>query len=65
VNAVMAGALFQGLALLSVDCVYHHTYSVPGANPGGGRLGQMPLLKPTKVTLFTMILYNTENNIRD
>ena len=31
----MAGALFQGLALLSVDCVYHHTYSVPGAGAGG------------------------------
>jgi len=31
----------------------------------GGALGQSPLLKPTKVTLFTIILYNSENNIRD
>jgi len=29
------------------------------------RLGRSPPLKPTKVTLFTMILYNTENSIRD
>jgi len=30
-----------------------------------GRLGRSPLVKATKVTLFTMILYNSENNIRD
>jgi len=32
-----------------------------GADPGGG--GRSPPLKPTKVTLFTMILYNSETNI--
>jgi len=29
-----------------------------------GDWGDRPL-KPTKVTLFTMILYNSENNVRD
>ena len=33
-----------------------------GADPGGG---DRPPLKPAKVTLFTMILYNLENNIRN
>jgi len=27
--------------------------------------GGLSLLEPTKVTLFTMILYNSENSIRD
>jgi len=31
----------------------------------GGRLGRSPTLKPTKVTFFTIILYNSENNIHD
>jgi len=31
---------------------------------GGSKGGDWPL-KPTKVTLFTMILYNSENSIRD
>ena len=31
----------------------------------GGRLGRSPPLKPTKVTFFAIILYNSENNIRD
>jgi len=29
------------------------------------RLGRSPLLKPTTGTFFTMILYNSENSIRD
>jgi len=29
----------------------------------GGRLGRSLSVKPTKVTSFTMILYNAENNI--
>jgi len=33
------------------------------ADPGGGDWGDRLLLKPNKVTLFTMILYNSENNI--
>ena len=36
----------------------------PGADPGG-RLGRSPRLKPTKVTLFTMISYNSEKSTRD
>ena len=36
-----------------------------GVNPRGWRLGRSPPLKPAKVTLFTMILYNTEKSIRD
>jgi len=35
-----------------------------GADPGG-RFGRSPLLKPMKVTFFTMILYNLENSICD
>ena len=35
-----------------------------GTDPGG-RLGRAPTLKPTKVTLFTIISYNSENSIRD
>jgi len=31
----------------------------------GGRLGLAPPLKYTKVTLFTIILYNSENKIRE
>jgi len=31
----------------------------------GGRLGRSLPLKPTKVYLFTIIFYNSENNIRD
>jgi len=30
-----------------------------------GRADRSPSLKPTKVTLFTMIMYNSENSIRD
>jgi len=33
--------------------------------PGGSDWGDYPPLKPTKVTLFTMILYNSENSICD
>jgi len=33
-----------------------------GADPERGAIAP---LKPKKVTLFTMILYNSENNIRD
>jgi len=33
--------------------------AVPGADPGGERLGRSPPLKPTKVILFTMILCNS------
>jgi len=33
-----------------------------GVDPGGGAIAP---LKPKKVTSFTMILYNSENNIRD
>jgi len=32
---------------------------------GGSRVRRSPLLKPTQVTLFTMILYNLENSNRD
>jgi len=43
-------------------------YSFLGPEGRGGprarRLGRLPPLKPTKVTSFTMILYNSENNIR-
>jgi len=38
--------------------------SIPVADPGRA-IGAISSLKPTKVTLFTMILYNSENNIRD
>jgi len=31
----------------------------------GGAIGAIAPLKPMKVTLFTMILYNSENNIPD
>ena len=31
----------------------------------GGQLGRSPPQKPKKVTVFTMILYNLENRIRD
>jgi len=30
----------------------------------GGRLGRLLPLKPTKVSLFTIVFYNSENNIR-
>jgi len=30
---------------------------------GGSRVGRSPPVKPRKVTSFTMILYNSENNI--
>jgi len=30
-----------------------------------GAVGAIAPLKPTKVTFFTMILFNSENNIRD
>ena len=33
-----------------------------GSDPEGGAIAP---LKPAKVTLFTMVLYNSENNIRD
>jgi len=37
-----------------------------GVEVGGGSSGgRSPSLKPEKVTLFTMILYNSESNIRD
>jgi len=36
----------------------------PGADPGGGNSGDCPPPK-TKITLFTVILYNPENRIHD
>jgi len=36
-----------------------------GADPGRWQVGRSPTLKPTKVTLSIMILYNSENSIRD
>ena len=36
-----------------------------GWGRGGCRGQRSPPLKPAQVTLFTMILYNSENNIRD
>ena len=35
-----------------------------GADPGGGRLGWSPSLKPAQVTLFIMTLYHSKNSIR-
>ena len=40
---------------------YTHVY----VTQGGYRGGEISPLKLMKVTLFTMILYNSENNIRD
>ena len=34
----------------------------PGADPGGA-IGAIALLKPTEVTFFTMILYNSERHL--
>jgi len=31
----------------------------------GEEIGAIPPLKPTKVTLYTIIFYNSENSIRD
>ena len=39
-------------------------YSSRGGSKGG-RLGRLLPLKPMKVTLFAIILYNSEKNIRD
>jgi len=36
-----------------------------GAIQGGEEIGAIAPLKPTKVTLFTTIFYNLENNIHD
>ena len=36
-----------------------------GGSKGGGRLGRSLPIKPTKVSLFTMILYNSENSLRN
>ena len=36
-----------------------------GTDPGGGAIGTISPLNPTKVTFFTMILYNSENSVRD
>jgi len=38
--------------------------SAPGADPGG-RLGRSASLKPTKATLFIIILYDLRNKIRN
>jgi len=49
--------------------VLQSTCTIPQVSRGGskeaGDWGDRPPLKPTKVTLFTMILYNSENSIRD
>jgi len=45
--------VFQSLDFLSLS------NSSAGADPGG-RLGRLPHVKPTKVTLFTMILNKLE-----
>jgi len=37
----------------------------PGVDPGGEAIEAIVPLKPTKVTLFIMILNNSENSIRD
>jgi len=45
--------------------LYDTSRHKPGADPGAvGNWGDRSL-KPTKVTLFTIILYNSENNICD
>jgi len=41
-----------------------HTHTKARADPGG-RLQLLPPLKPTKITLFTMIFYNSENSIHE
>jgi len=48
--------------------VYAVKVSLPSSNQGriqGGEIGAIAPLKPTKVTLFTMILYNIEKCIRN
>jgi len=35
----------------------------PGEDPREGEWGDLPPLKPTKVTFFTMILYNLERHL--
>jgi len=55
---------------IQTGVVYFQRYhclslSVAGADPGRGRLGRLPPLKTTKITLFTLILCNTKNNIHD
>jgi len=47
---------------------YRSDDSVAGSDPagmGGGAIGAITPLKPMEVTLFTMIFYNSENNISD
>ena len=44
-------------------CISRKPVVEAGADPERGAMP--PLLKPAKVTLFTMILYNLENNIRN
>jgi len=39
--------------------------AIPGADPEGGDWGDRPIIKLTKVTLFTIILYHLENSISD
>ena len=51
-----------------IETVAHRKLRKSQARIQGSRLGRSPpppALKPTKVTLFTMILYNSEKSIRD
>jgi len=44
----------------------NHRLKTWGDTQGRIQGGDHPLpIKPTKITLFTLILYNSENNIRD
>jgi len=58
-----APALTQASSYATADALQKKGSFKSGADPGTGRLGRSPSLKPTKITLFTMILHNSENNI--
>jgi len=47
------------------QCCLLKGFSLTRADSGGGAFGAIAPSKPTKVTLFTMILHNSENSIRD
>ena len=51
--------------LLSLVNALSIMHIVPGADPGGGAIGAIAPLKLTKATLFTIILYISENSVSD
>ena len=62
-NCYYECATWIGWGLFNAVCSFGTSCIPQGRIRGGGDWGYRPPLKPTKVTFFTMILYNSERHL--